>query len=121
MATYWENGTAVTQTSTSNSTYTGIAISNSELYFPENVTVPGLSSSGNLAELATGSTLVQLSTSTAAAANCAFAYNGDVYVGGGANNTAEYWKNGTGVMLYARGIQSDVIAIDVVPAGTAAL
>ena len=121
VATYWKNGTAVMQTPASDSSYSGIAISNSELYIPDNVNASSVLSSGNLAELSTNGTLTVLSTSTLAAANCAFSYNGDVYVGGADNNTAGYWDNGIAVTLPKIGVQSDVTAIDAVAAGTAVL
>jgi hypothetical protein len=118
VATYWENGKPIMQEPASQSTYSGIALSNSNLYLPDNVVASGAQSSGNLAELSVNGTLQALSSSTPAAANCVFVYNTDVYIGGAANDTAGYWDNGDLKALPDSGSQSTVTAIDVVPAGT---
>lgn len=120
VATYWKNGSAVTQTPALLSVYGGIAVSGTSVYLPDNVDASSILSSGNLAELSTNGSLTQLSTSTQAAANCVFLYGTDVYVGGAANSAAGYWKNGTLVSLPDPG-QATVISIDVVTAGTATL
>jgi len=118
VATYWENGKAIMQTPASDSSYSGIAISNSNLYLPDNVATSGVLSSGNLAELSVNGALQALSSSTLAAANCVFVYNTDVYIGGAANDTAGYWDNGYLKALPDSGSQSTATAIDAVPAGT---